>query len=262
MSDSVTFKRMSEMRLELKAHTVLFDRGFVELGSRVEYDEVAADMLPVSAARASFQASDKTGKNPKADLKLLGYLAEHGHVTPCEYLHASFIIEAPLFVHEQIKQHRSLRNLTMANNATSRRYTSEEIAFWIPDKWRKQSENNKQASVENDLPDGSFGLDMGSGVADVESAFGEFKRACKNCLQVYDALLDGHVAREQARAVLPQSLITTFFLGGTLRDWAVFLELRLAENVQEETRVVAKRIHRELYNLWQEPVKALVGEPE
>jgi thymidylate synthase (FAD) len=126
----VDFKTSEEMRCELVAHTTMsVDKdGFLQL----------ADYLPVSAARASFGREDKTGDDPKADLKLMKYLADHQHLTPFEYNHATFLVECPLFIRSQIMRHR-----TFAFNEISRRYTSEDIAFWVPDKWRAQSKSEQ-----------------------------------------------------------------------------------------------------------------------
>ena len=100
----------------------------------------SARFLPVSAARASFGNEDKTGDDEAADLKLMKYLADHEHLTPFEYNHATFLVECPLFIRSQIMRHR-----TFAFNEISRRYTSEDIAFWVPEKWRAQSKSNDAA---------------------------------------------------------------------------------------------------------------------
>lgn len=243
------FKTIHYCRLELVAHTVqvvrprnVSDNGWGVLCSP------SADMLPVSAARASFGREDKTGDDPEADLKLMKYLAKHQHLTPFEYNHATFLIECPLFIRSQIHRHR-----TFSYNEISRRYTSEDIEFWIPDKWRAQAERNKQAS-DGELPwptiyHGEYGKD-GSTLP--------YESSCEIALESYNALLSLGVCREQARAVLPQSLLTRFYMGGSLRNWIHFLKLRLDEYAQYEVRVVAERIEKELRNLWPEAVEALM----
>lgn len=243
MSEGVVFKTIQECGLELVSYTIM------------NSDETpCADFQPCSAARASFGKENKTGSNVESDKKLMGYLAEHQHLTPFEYNYATFLIEAPLFVHEQIKQHRSLYNLTMPNNAISRRYTSEQIGFWIPDKWRKQSASNKQASTEETVCEEVW---MDTDFWDREPILvgvhpqDDYEMSVDLALQVYEQMLEMGVCREQARAVLPQSLLTRFYLGGNLREWAMFLKLRTAkEGVQFETRYVAERIEKALRELW------------
>lgn len=231
-NNDIVFKTIQECGLELTSYTVM------------NSGDTSADFQPCSAARASFGRDGRTGEDEEKDKKLMGYLAEHRHLTPFEYNYATFLVEAPLFVHEQIKQHRSLYGLTMPNNAISRRYTNEQIGFWIPDKWRKQSKSNKQASTDEAVESvaGSYFDDV--------SPFSEYKWCVGGVLSTYYTFLDAGICREQARAVLPQSLLTRFYLGGNLREWAMFLKLRTAEGVQFETRYVAERIEKELRELW------------
>lgn len=241
----VTFKTIHECRLELVAHAVLSAPYFaavhaLDMGSTTDADP-SAHMLPVSAARASFGNEDKTGDNPAADVKLMRYLADHGHLTPFEYNHATFLIECPLLIRSQIHRHR-----TFSYNEISRRYTSEDLAFWLPDKWRAQSASNKQASageVEADIAD---------------TMFTAYKLKCQEDLGFYYDLLAAEVCREQARAALPQALITRFYMGGNLRNWAHFIKLRKDAHAQYEVRVVAERIENELRKLWPAAVGALL----
>ena len=262
------FKTIEECRCELVAHTKCFTRGGEEDGT------YPADFLPVSAARASFGKEDKTGDNYKADLKLMKFLADNDHVTPFEYNHATFLIEAPLFVLSQIKTHRTLKALDLATNVISRRYTSEDIQFWIPTKWRKQSDSNKQASTDDEVTalgrtiyltskrGRSAPKDSGDGPWYDCSMSDSYEWTVMFAYDQYQCMIGSGVCREQARAVLPESLITRFYLGGTLRNWAGFIELRTSPNVQEETRVVANRICDQLKELWPDATNSLFANQE
>lgn len=199
---------------------------------------VPAEDLPVRAARASFGKQDKTGLNPQADHKLAMYLAEHKHLTPFEYQHATFLIECPLFIRSQIHRHR-----TFSYNEISRRYTDENLAFWVPDTVRAQSTDNKQASD---------GL-----VSEQEFAMDEFEVSAHYALGVYNTLIKVGTCREQARAILPQSLLTQFYMGGTLRNWQHFIELRRDPHAQYEVQVIANRIAEHLRALWPDSCEAL-----
>ena len=225
------FKTSEECRLELRAYSV----GVV--------DEFAAegdlDYMPASAARASFGKEDKTGQDPAADKKLMKYLANHKHMTPFEYQHATFLIECPLFIRSQIHRHR-----TFSYNEISRRYTEENLEFWIPTKFRKQSTSNRQASIDEE-------------VFDADDRRSLFQVSCEAALEDYKELLAYGVCREQARAVLPQSLLTKFYMGGNLRNWAHFVELRRDSHAQPEVQIVANRIAGKLQELWPESCKAL-----
>lgn len=241
------FKTIHECQIELIAHTVLSSGR-------------SSNMLPISAARASFNRHDRTGDDPKADLKLMRYLADHQHLTPFEYNHATFLVECPLFIRSQIMRHR-----TFAFNEISRRYTSEDIAFWKPDSFRKQSKSNKQASTDEIVdPDtevfvGPPPLDGKKynlyGVATVES---QYRQITYSCYLNYLELVKAGVSREQARAILPQSLITRFYMGGSLRNWVHFLKLRLDSHAQKEVQIVARKIESQLRELWPEAMGVLL----
>lgn len=237
------FKTIEDCRVEIVAQTVSVTASGEEWA---DFD--GADWLPVSAARASFGNEDKTGKNEEADRKLMKFLAKHKHWTPFEYQHAVFFVECPLFVLSQIKTHRTQKGLDLATNVISRRYTSEKIEFWIPSKWRKQSESNKQASTDEEI------------TLPKDECRQLWKESCLASFSKYETMLTVGLCREQARALLPEALMTKMFIGGTLRNWIGFLELRISENVQEETRVIAQRIEKQLRELWPESMNALLPE--
>jgi thymidylate synthase (FAD) len=242
-------KTIHECDLVLVAHSVAASKPISKIGLICFNDETEEpqdlfdealfkatnqklDFFPASAARVSFGNEDKTGKDPAADLKLMKYLAEHEHMSPFEHQSATFMLEVPLFIRSQIMRHR-----TFGYNEISRRYTAENIDYFVPDTFRGQAKNNRQASVEDAFLNAGechrlYGTTMGF------------------ALQNYEYLLAEGVCREQARAVLPQSVLTKFFMTGNLRNWAHFVKLRTHEGAQLEVRVVAERISAELRNLW------------
>jgi thymidylate synthase (FAD) len=242
----VDFKTSEECRCELVAHTMSVDKdGFLQL----------ADYLPVSAARASFGREDKTGDDPKADLKLMKYLADHQHLTPFEYNHATFLVECPLFIRSQIMRHR-----TFAFNEISRRYTSEDIAFWVPDKWRAQSKSNKQASTDDEVRNEIWiDTDFGDGGTLLRTEPNDsYYEGVDSALWYYEQMIASGCSREQARAVFPQSLLTRFYMGGSLRNWVHFLKLRLDSHAQMEVQIVARKIESQLRELWPEAMGVLL----
>jgi thymidylate synthase (FAD) len=236
------FKTIQECRLDLVAHSM--DKTYRNL-----------DFFPCSAARVSFGNEDKTGDDEVADTKLMRYLAKHDHLSPFEHQSATFLIEVPLFIRSQIMRHR-----TFAYNEISRRYTDESIEFWIPDKFRKQSKSNKQAS-DGELDHTNFLEWLGwekdeneiphpSGTMNGADGFNQWRWSCYTSWHDYLAMLESGVCREQARALLPQSLLTKFYMTGNLRNWVHFLKLRLDDHAQYEVRVVAERIRDKLLELW------------
>lgn len=222
------FKTIEECRLDLIAASVPVYNDVYPIDD-LRYD---LDYFPASAARVSFGNEDKTGKDVKADRKLMKYLADHEHMTPFEHQSATFLVECPLFIRSQIMRHR-----TFAYNEISRRYTDENIEFWVPNKWRMQSQSNRQASTDEEVDVGVLPED-------------EMYAAVNYSVSVYNAMLEGGVCREQARAILPQSLLTKFYMTGNLRNWSHFVRLRKDAHAQKEVQVVARRIDNMLLQLW------------
>lgn len=224
----VIFKTIEECAVELVAHT------------RNDYGDM--DRFPAQAARVSF-ANDKSGYTREEDTKLINYLAKHEHHTPFEYQHATLMIECPLFIRSQIHRHR-----TFSYNEISRRYTSDELAFWQPSAYRRQNTKNKQSSDAFAFTDRQL-IDFDSlMIHHVERA-----------MFIYNRYIEQGVAREQARAILPQSLLTRFYMGGNLRNWVHFLKLRLDAHAQYEGQVVARKCAKILYKLWPISIEALMG---
>ncbi|HWG89130.1 MAG TPA: FAD-dependent thymidylate synthase [Candidatus Acidoferrales bacterium] len=226
---AIRLKAIEECRLELIAAT----QGVPPLPCHM-------DNMPVHAARVSF-GKEEDVRSESEDARLMNYLAQHDHLTPFEYQHATFMIECPLFIRSQIHRHR-----TFSFNEISRRYTSDEIEFWKPTTWRGQAEKNKQGSEGEIRP------------LIAESLFKSHEAHCQIAVNAYETALNAGVAREQARAILPQSLLTRFYMGGNLRNWVHFLKLRLDEHAQYEVRVIAQRIHKQLAILWPNSLEALM----
>lgn len=235
------FKTIHECRLDLVGHSVMkaAEEYWLEGSPYINSEQQDQDFMPCSAARVSFGKEDKTGHNFLADVKLMKYLADHNHMTPFEHQTATFLVEVPLFIRSQIHRHR-----TFAYNEISRRYTDENLEFWIPDEWRGQAKSNRQAS---------------DGVVTKPGIETMFKDSVAAALVAYNYYIDEYgLSREQARAILPQSLLTKFYMTGNLRNWCHFLELRLDEHSQYEVRVVAERIKEELTKLWPNSMAALM----
>ena len=107
---------------------------------KAEYmDHMGNDLTVVNSARVSF-GSESQELSDK-DKKLIKYLADHQHMSPFEHCQLSVRISCPLYIRSQIHRHR-----TFSYNEISRRYTSKDLEFYIPETLRKQSDDNRQAS--------------------------------------------------------------------------------------------------------------------
>lgn len=198
--------------------TVLDGQGWIGL-----VNTMGSETTIVNAARVSFGkfVEEMSGR----DVVLLKYLIEHRHTSPLEHVVFSFIVHCPLFVRSQWHRHR-----TWSYNEISRRYTEVDMEFYIPPVVRGQSDDNRQASLEClDIRTQKDALDL-------------IREQNKASLEAYEALTGKGVCREQARGVLSQNLMTTFWATVDLGNLIHFLDLRDHEGAQWEIQQYAKAI--------------------
>ena len=168
----------------------------------------------------------------KKDEKLIQYLANHKHISPFGHCFASFHIKAPVFVARQLVKHKFLRW-----NEISRRYVDSEPQFYVPTTYRGRSLDKKQGSAGK--------------VTVSDNGFNEI------AMTEYEYLLDLGVCPEQARMVLPQSMMTEWYWSGSLDAFADMCKLRCAPDTQAETAEVAWEIDRSMAKLFPVSWKAL-----
>ena len=197
------------------------------------------DLRPVNAARISF--GNQKEELDDRDKRLINYLAKHQHYSPFEHCQLSVLIKCPLYTRSQLMRHR-----TFAYNEISRRYTTKDLEFYVPevDDIRKQSTDNKQCSE---------GL-----VEKAEEMRSLIEITHNTTLITYNTLIDAGVSREQARGVLPQNLMTEFYMTGNLRNWIHFLKLRLGKDAQKEAQYVAQGIEEIIKEKFPKSYKALM----
>lgn len=198
--------------------------------SREFYDEGLADVQDLIAycARVSNPANQF---NLETSEKLIKYLIKHQHWSPLEMVSACIEITTTRDIARQILRHRSF-----SFQEFSQRYadpTAELSQAFVTREARFQDTKNRQNSVEFDMTDETQRL----------LAF-EWERAQKRVLYAVEkeykwAIANG-IAKEQARAVLPEGLtVSRMYMNGTLRSWIHFIELRSANGTQKEHREVA-----------------------
>lgn len=191
---------------------------------RVDYvDHMGDDLRVVNAARISYANTNE--KLSERDEKLINYLAKHKHYTPFEHCNLTVVLHVPLYIRSQIHRHR-----TFSYNEVSRRYTSENLEFYEPEQYRKQHAKSKQCS------DGLLSKAKNFKARLLTKAVHTF------CLASYHTLIKLGVSREMARGLLPQNLMTKFYMSGNLRNWVAFLKLRLDGHAQEEAQYIAQEI--------------------
>jgi thymidylate synthase (FAD) len=213
------------------------------------------DLTVVNAARVSFgkesewDYEESDGYSFKQhmklkDKKLIKYLAKHKHISPFGHCFASFHVKAPVFVARQLVKHKFLRW-----NEISRRYVDSEPEFYVPTVWRGRSANKKQGSDGVvDVMDSYFHADeLGNTISEVT-------------LDLYNNLLAEGVCPEQARMVLPQSMMTEWYWSGSLDAFADMCALRCKPDTQAETAEVAWEIDRNMIDLFPVSWRALRDE--
>ncbi len=170
------------------------------------------------------------------------------HWSPFSHPQASFRVAAPIFVARQLQKH----TVGLAWNEVSRRYVDAEPTFYVPETWRKRAENVKQGSSEEAVNlNWQYGA-YGSLQADVRGLY-------EDSLTTYSLMLKAGVCPEQARMVLPQSMMTEWIWTGSLYAFARVCKLRLDSHTQKETRDVAKPISDYMATLFPVSWPALVS---
>lgn len=207
-------------------------------------DHMGSDISVVNAARVSFgkrsgytySGVDTNGVPEKyldpKDAKLINYLAKYKHKSPFNHTFVTFHTKAPLFVARQLVKHEY-----MPWNEISRRYVSDEPEFYAP-QWREAAENKKQGS----------GGPMQNGAK--KAVQNKYDQLTKGAARTYRRLLELGSCEEQARMVLPQSMMTEWYWSGTLYAFAKMCQLRCAKDTQQESREVAMQVSEYMEKLF------------
>ena len=191
-------------------------------------DLMGGDLTVVNSARVSF---DKIATRFKdKDKGLIKYLADHDHWTPFGHVQAQFRIKAPLFVARQMVKHQ----VGMVWNEVSRRYVDSEPEFHTPEAWRKRAPDKKQGSLDETF--------KGNDEVRFDEKYWDLVTRIKT---TYDNMIACGVAPEQARMILPQSMMTEWIWTGSLVAFARVVKLRSSSDAQYECRQIAEKINAE-----------------
>ncbi len=162
--------------------------------------------------------------NTETSEKLIRYLVKHAHWSPLEMVSACVEITTTRDIARQILRHRSF-----SFQEFSQRYAdpTKDLSFVLREA-RLQDPKNRQNSIKTDD----------------ERLQREWEIRQNNVISearmAYQWAIDNGIAKEQARAVLPEGLIESkLYMNGTLRSWIHFIELRSANGTQKEHQLVA-----------------------
>lgn len=203
----------------------VLDKGYVIL-----HDKMGDDLTVVNAARVSYDKKKEVFDSK--DDRLLHFLAREGHTSPYRHCTMQFEIYAPLMVARQIWKYVVGSDHVMdAHNESSRRYITEEPAFYIPTEWRSAPENSKQGSgdpITAELSDKWTKLLM------------HYAEEGEN---LYERAMADGICAEQARLFLPAyGLYVRWYWTCSLQSALHFLDQRLAHDAQKEIQLYARAV--------------------
>lgn len=180
-------------------------------------DFMGNSLSVVNDARQSFD--NRKEQWEEKDEKLLNYLAREHHTSPFRGVVFKWWVKAPIFIARQWWKHTVASTYVddqLGWNEKSFRYCSAEDAqFYTPIAFHRQSESNRQASA-GPLESREQHL-----------ALAQYSQALQACQQAYEGLLMTGVCKEQARAILPSALYTSFTWTCSLQALLHFISLRI-----------------------------------
>jgi thymidylate synthase (FAD) len=207
----------------MKCKLISYSKPTRELVSDGLYD---AQDLVAFCARVSNPANQY---NTETSEKLIKYLIKHQHWSPLEMVSACIEIETTRDIARQMLRHRSF-----SFQEFSQRYAdpTQDLDFVIRDA-RLQDTKNRQNSVELDLQNDEH--------RQIAYQWQNLQRDLINkTREVYSWAVAKGIAKEQARAVLPEGLtVSRLYMNGTLRSWIHYIILRAGNGTQKEHADIA-----------------------
>jgi len=174
--------------------------------------------------------------NKETSERLLKYLIKHKHWSPFEMVSACMEIKTTRDIARQILRHRSFSFQEFSQRyAVAQGFEKREA--------RLQHDTNRQKSLDTD--DDEIKHEWDTIQDDIINI----------CNEKYNRALEMGIAKEQARALLPEGLTkSTMYVNGTLRSWIHFIELRSSWETQQEHRLIAERCGEVINNVFPKKV--------
>ena len=184
-------------------------------------DDTLEDLVAY-CARVSNPANQD---NKDTSRKLLKYLIKHKHWSPFEMVNVVLEIETTRDIARQILRHRSFSfqefSQRYANPLKDLRFETREA--------RLQDKTNRQNGIETE------NVELHHQWMDIQ------ENVIEASYDAYNWAIENGIAKEQARAVLPEGLtLSRMYMNGTLRSWVHYIELRSANGTQKEHMLIAK----------------------
>jgi len=214
-----------------------------------ETDCHTAEELVAYAARVSNPANQS---NKKTAGKLVRYLIKENHWSPLEMVHITMQITTTRDISRQIIRHRSF-----SFQEFSQRYAQSET--FSTRMARMQDPKNRQNSIElKGMDDFGKGGNKTTDERLYEQLNMKQREVINKSNEVYKWALDNGIAKEQARAVLPEgNTETTLYMAGSLRSWIHYCELRRGNGTQKEHMLIADQCWDIIGTHFPDVIKAL-----
>ncbi len=204
--------------------------------SRPMIDENLDDDLINLVAYCARVSNPGNQNNNKTAEKLIKYLIKNKHWSPLEMANVCMEIETTRDIARQILRHRSF-----SFQEFSQRYAdpTEDLNF-VTRPARLQDTKNRQNSIE---------IPMEDSINHIWESYQEV--IIERCKHAYDWAIQAGIAKEQARAVLPEGLtMSRMYVNGTLRSWIHYIQLRSENGTQKEHIDIAKACAEAIYQLF------------
>lgn len=208
-------------------------------------DHMGDDLTTVNAARVSYGA--ESHEMSLRDEKLIEFLAKHKHITPFRHAQVTLRCKAPIFIARQLGKHQT----GFSWNEVSRRYKDGEaieVECFVPQKVFARPEKLMTQTAQAVKP------------LVAEAALEIILIANRRAVQEYKHLIGLGIAPEQARMVLPQSMMTEWVWTGSLYGWASMYNQRSSEHAQYEVRLFAEEVNKIMSELFPICWKALTNQ--
>ena len=174
--------------------------------------------------------------------KLIKFLATNNHTSPFRHNSITLRINVPIFLARQLGKHQ----VGMSWNEVSRRYVDEPPEFFTPFNWRARPEDNIKQGSAGEHP---FNTDIQVG----------YEQLIDYVTAIYSDMIEAGVAPEQARMILPQSMMTEVIWTGSLMAFAHVYKLRADGHAQVEAREFAEELDSIIRPLFRVSWSALIG---
>ncbi len=212
------YVQMRSYNIKIHLLYIIMSVKLISYSKPVEDDQSLQDLVAY-CARVSNPANQN---NTQTNEKLIRYLIKNQHWSPLEMVSVCLEIETTRDIARQILRHRSF-----SFQEFSQRYAVADLGFECKEA-RLQDKKNRQNSIKTDD-------------VELQNVWEQKqKEVAENAQTAYKWALDNGIAKEQARAVLPEGMtISRMYMNGTLRSWVHYISLRSGNGTQREHREIA-----------------------